>query len=87
MLPPMYIFESGAKIEANFRVKTKWLEGLPTVAGRFGCPSVQDNLSSFFAVRSRGSMDDTLLNDYIDNVVLPLYPNIAKYASFDATGK
>ena len=85
-LPPMYIFDSGAKIESNFRVKTTWLEGLPTVSGRFGCPTRRDDLPSFFAVRSRGSMDDSLLNDYIDNVVLPLYPNIAKYASFDTTG-
>jgi hypothetical protein len=39
-LPPMYIFDSGAKIEDNFRVKIKWLEGLPTVTGRYGCPSI-----------------------------------------------
>jgi hypothetical protein len=32
-------------------------------------------------VRARGSMDDSLLNDYIDKVVLPLYPNISKQAS------
>jgi hypothetical protein len=39
-LPPMYIFDSGAKIDDNFRVKLKWLEGLPNVTGRFGCPSM-----------------------------------------------
>jgi hypothetical protein len=33
-------------------------------------------------------MDDSLLNTYIDQVILPLYPNISKYSSFDAdTGK
>jgi hypothetical protein len=33
-------------------------------------------------------MDDSLLNNYIDDALLPLYPNIAKHASFDAsTGK
>jgi hypothetical protein len=86
-LPPMYIFDSGAKIEDNFRVKIKWLEGLPTVTGRYGCPSIIES-SSFYAVRSRGSMDDSLLNYYIDEVILPLFPNISKYSSFDTeTGK
>lgn len=86
-LPPMYIFDSGATIDDNFRVKMKWLEGLPTVTGRYGCPSIVES-SSFFAVRSRGSMDDSLLNYYIDEIILPLFPNISKHASFDAaTGK
>ncbi len=86
-LPLMYIFDSGAKIEENFRVKLQWLEGLPTITGRFGCPSRIES-SSFYSVRARGSMDDSLLNNYIDDVLLPLYPNIAKRASFDAaTGK
>jgi len=86
-LPPMYIFDSGAKIDANFRVKMQWLEGLPIITGRFGCPSTIES-SSFFAVRTRGSMDDSLLNSYIEQVILPLFPNISKRSSFDAeTGK
>jgi hypothetical protein len=33
-------------------------------------------------------MDDSLFNDYIERVVLPLYPNISRTASFNAkTGK
>jgi hypothetical protein len=48
-LPPMYIFVSGAKIEENFRVKLQWLDGLPTITGRFGCPS-QIESSSFYSV-------------------------------------
>jgi hypothetical protein len=32
-------------------------------------------------------MDDSLLNDYIDKVLLPLYPNISKHATFDTSGK
>jgi len=32
-------------------------------------------------------MDDSLFNDYIERVVLPLYPNISKTARFDANGK
>ncbi len=48
-LPPMYIFDSGAKIKENFRVKLRWLEGLPTITGRFGCPSRIES-SSFYSV-------------------------------------
>ena len=82
-LPPMYIFDSCAKIDDNFRVRMQWLDGLPTISGRFGCPTRIES-SSFYSVRAKGSMDDSLLNDYIDKVVLPLYPNISKQASFDA---
>ncbi len=86
-LPPMFIFDSGAKLEKNFRVKVQWLQGLPVVTGRFGCPT-QIEESSFCSVRTRGSMDDTLFIDYIERVVLPLYPNISKTAEFDpVTGK
>ena len=82
-LPPMYIFDSSATIEKNFRVKVSWLDGLPTVEGRFGCPSRVES-GSYYAVRSSGSMDDSLFNDYVERVVLPLYPNISRTASFDA---
>ena len=86
-LPPMYIFDSCATMEKNFRIKVSWLDGLPTVEGRFGCPSRVES-GSFYSVRSNGSMDDSLFNDYIERVVLPLYPNISRTASFDAeTGK
>lgn len=85
-LPPLYIFDSGAKIESNFRVKLSWLNGLPTISGRFGCPSTIEQ-SSYYSVQARGSMDDSLFNDYIERVVLPLYPNISKEARFDANGK
>ena len=32
-------------------------------------------------------MDDSLFNDYVERVVLPLYPNISKTEKFDPTGK
>ena len=83
-LPPMYIFDSGAKIEDNFQVRLQWLDGLPSITGRFGCPE-RIECGSFYSVRSHGSMDDSLLNEYIDKVILPLYPNISKTAAFDPT--
>ncbi|KAI2501582.1 hypothetical protein MHU86_12853 [Fragilaria crotonensis] len=65
----------------------EWLEGLPSIKGRFGCPT-QVESDSFYAVRSRGSMDDELLNQYIESVIIPLYPNMNKTAIFNAkTGK
>ena len=86
-LPPFYIFDSMAKSEENFRVKMDWLVGLPSITGRFGCPT-QVESDSFYAVRSRGSMDEELLNQYIETVIVPLYPNMNKTAIFDTrTGR
>jgi hypothetical protein len=68
-------------------VKVDWLVGLPTVSGRYGCPTrvVSD---IFYPVRPQGSMDSTLLNHYIESVIIPLLPNMHKTAVFDdATGK
>ena len=82
------IFDSSAKSEDNFRVKVEWLVGLPTVSGRYGCPTHQEELDSFYAVCPRGSMDDLLLNEYIETVIVPLYPNMHKDTIFDpVTGK
>jgi hypothetical protein len=86
-LPPMYIFDSSATTDKGYRVRVSWLDGLPSVEGRFGCPSRVES-GSFFAVRSSGSMDDSLFNDYIERVVLPLFPNISETTKFDPiTGK
>jgi hypothetical protein len=86
-LPPFFIYNSSAKSDDNFWVKVEWLVGLPTVSGRYGCPTRIDS-DSFYAVRPRGSMDDTLLNEYIETVIVPLYPNMHKTAVFDdLTGK
>jgi hypothetical protein len=48
-LPPLYIFDSGAKIESNFRAKLSWIHGLPTVTGRFGCTE-RTEMASFYSV-------------------------------------
>jgi hypothetical protein len=86
-LHPFYIYDLSAKSDENFRVKVCWLEGLPSVSGRYGCPTLVES-DSFYAVRPIGSMDDTLLNHYIEKVIIPLYPNMSKTAEFDpVTGK
>jgi hypothetical protein len=80
----MHIFDTGAKFEDNFQVRLLWLDGLPSITGRFGCPE-QIECGSFYSVRSHGSMDDSLLNNYINKVILPLYPNISKTTAFEPT--
>jgi hypothetical protein len=81
-LTPFYIYDSSAKSDDDFRVKVDWLVSLPTVSGRYGCPNLMES-SSFYAVRLRGSMDDTLLNHFTVNVIIPLYPNMHKTSIFD----
>ena len=74
-LPPVYIFDLTAKSEENFRITMDWLVGLPLITGRFGCPTLVES-DSFFAVCLRGSMDEELLDQYIETVIVPSYPNI-----------
>jgi hypothetical protein len=82
-LPPFYVFNClSAKAAENFRVKVTWLEGLPTVTGRFGCPTEVESVS-FYAIRPRGLMVDSLLNEFIEQVIVPLYSNMNKMAVFD----
>ena len=63
-----------------------WLGELPVIEGRFGCPD-RVEVASFYSVWERGSLDDSLFNEYVERVVLPLYPNVSKTAKFDPTGK
>ena len=82
-LPPMYVFDLSATIaDKNFRVRVSWLDGLPTVEDRYGCPT-QVECGSYYAIRSSGSMDDTLFNEYIKRIILPMYLNICKKAMYD----
>jgi hypothetical protein len=48
-LPPFYIFDSVGKSDENFRVNAEWLVGLPSIRGRFGCPTMIES-DSFYAV-------------------------------------
>jgi hypothetical protein len=61
----------------------EWLVGLPSVSGKYGCPTYQEKCDSFYALQSHGSMDDSLLNQYIESVIVPLFPNMNKTSIFD----
>jgi hypothetical protein len=95
-LSPMYNFDLGTRIQRNYQVKLSWLvEEIPVIHGNFGCPnrggaSGGGERAGFdlFGKMDRSAMDNSLLNDYIEHVVLPFYPNINKTAMFDPnTGK
>ena len=82
----MYISDSGEQIDDGSRINEKSVLGLPKVRGRFGCPNVEE-YCSFFAVRSSGSMDEGIFQQYVKNVILPLYPNIGPQVVRDDGGR
>ena len=85
VIPPLFIFDSKAKQVENQKIKTEWVEGLPRVRGRYGCPTTEE-YCCHVAVRPSGSMDDVLFMDYIQKVILLLYPNIGKTLVRDENG-
>ena len=86
ILPPVYCFDSGAGNKENFQVKFAWVDGLPTVRGRYGCPTTETWQSSV-SVRKSGCTDEELLQQIIVDVYLPLYPNLSPVTKRDANGK
>ena len=40
-MPPMYCYDSSARDEENFQMKLSWVEVIPKVRGRYGCPNVE----------------------------------------------
>ena len=51
----------------------KWLEKLPVVKVKFGCKTVQV-ISLFVAITPSGSMTKEFFYEYLDQVILPLFP-------------
>jgi hypothetical protein len=48
-LPPFHIFDSTATSDENFCIKMDWLVGLPSIKGRFCCPTHIES-ESFYAI-------------------------------------
>ena len=40
-MPPVYCFDTSASVEDNFQLKHSWVDVLPKVCGRYGCPTVE----------------------------------------------
>ena len=84
-MPPVYCFDSSAEKDVNFQVKPSWVEGLPKVRGKYGCPTTETYESSV-AVRKSGCTDEQLMQQLIEEVYLPLYPNCGKIVERDDNG-
>jgi hypothetical protein len=85
-LPPIYCFDTKAQTEDKFQLKQSWVQGLPKVKGRYGCPTVEE-WDSFVSVRKSGCTDEKLMQQIIEEVYLPLYPNIHHTTERDESGK
>ena len=84
-MPPVYCFDSSAENQENFQVKPSWVNGLPKVRGKFGCPTTETYDSSV-SVRKSGCTDEELMQQLIEEVYLPLYPNFQKDIVRDNNG-
>jgi len=85
IIPPLYVCDSKAKKTDSQKVKANWVDGLPKVRGRYGCPTVEE-YSSYVSVRSKSYMDEELFQGYILNVIVSLYPNISQKFEHDVDG-
>ena len=86
VMPPLYCFDSSCANEENYQVRPEWVEGLPTVKGRYGCPTTE-SYDSFVSVRKSGCTDEQLMQQLIEEVYLPLYPNCNKSVLRDEEGR
>lgn len=85
-LPPIYIFDTGAKDADGVQIKSGWAKGLLVVRGQYGKDSVGE-YPSYVCVRTSGCTDEELFEQLIEQVIRPLYPNCAKDCVRDNDGK
>ena len=82
VLPPLYIFDSEAENSENFKIKPSWVEGLPTVTGKFGRYK-KFLYHSSVDVWKKGYMDESLSRPYIQKIVLSTYSNASRTTEQD----
>jgi len=85
-MPPIYCYDSSAGDQENFQIKPSWVQGLPKVRCRYGCPTIE-SYDSFSSVCRSICTDEQLIQQIIENVYLPLYPNCHKVVTCDDNGK
>ena len=73
ILPAFYIFDSNATLQENFQLKESWVSNMPEVKVKFGCSTTQ-TIKSYVSVTSSGSMTEDHFYEYINKVIIPLYP-------------
>ena len=86
VMPPVYCFDSSADNQENFQVKPSWVNDLPQVRGKCDCPTTETYESSV-SVQKSGCTDELLMQQLIEDVYLPLYPNCQKDVERDENGK
>ena len=74
-LPPLYIFDSKAFHEDNYKVKPDWCKNLPYVVGKWGL-DYEKSINSFVGVSKTGSMTIEIFQQYIENCIVTLFPNV-----------
>ena len=84
-LPPCFIFDTTSKLKDNYWLCADWTVGHPTVVGKFGFNEPVKRYS-YATVRSSGCMDVDLFQKIIEEVVVPLYPDLHHEAVFDEEG-
>ena len=84
-MPPCYIFESSAEKKENFRIKASWCKNLPKVRGKYGYSKTIES-DSFVCARKSGCTDEELMQQLLEEVYLPLYPNVNKTTIRDEKG-
>ena len=85
VMPPVYIFDTHAKDEKNFQVKPSWCQNLPSVIGSYGGNNMIES-DSYVTVRKSGCSDEKVVQDLIEKVYLPLFPNVSKTTTRDENG-
>ena len=64
VMPPIYFFISSADNSDNFQVKPTWVQGIPKVRGKYGCPT-NKTYDSSVAVRKSGYTNKELIQKLI----------------------
>ena len=59
VMPPIYYFDSSAKNNDNFQAKPSWVNGLPAVQEKYGCPAT--TYESSVSVQKSGCTDEQLM--------------------------
>ena len=83
-LPPCYIYDTKSSEEMNFKISPEWCKGLPKVQGWFGHKE-EVECSSSVACRPKKSMDTSLFQLWVDQVLKVCYPHTNKVVKRDET--
>jgi len=85
-IPQVYIFDHSARNTDKFKVKDSWVNNLPKVRGRYGCPTTEEYPSSV-SVRASGCTDEDLFQQLISEIYLPLFLNSSQQCEWNEDNK